>query len=76
MDDECYIVDWDLPLSSERIKFYRALKRLRKRFQQHDMSTQSVLKTGNLAFAREVFELACVYGRANLYRVVKLNGAR
>ena len=69
-----FIVDWDLPsgMASQRVAFYRALKRLRKQYGSF-MSSQSVLVTPSEDLARAVHSLASRYGTSNFWRAVALN---
>lgn len=66
-----WVVDWDLPAEPPGIRrsFYRAVRRyLQENRGLADYSTQSVLITGDEAFARFVFAEASKRGRCNLYR--------
>ena len=65
-----YIVDWDLPEkpAGPRRAFYRRLRKVcLNNGSNWERSTFSVLKTRSASLAKEVYVLACQYGRANLY---------
>ena len=57
-----WIVDWDIPLTKNRFRFYRALRKLKKELGLHDpMSTKSVLVTKDEELAFRVFNLALMF---------------
>jgi len=72
-----WIVDYDLPQTSNRRQFYREIQRFRKKTQRSqdvNWSTQSVVITVDKEFAEFVYAQASQLGHANLYRAVKVNG--
>lgn len=73
-----FIVDWDLPTEPawKRVYFYKKLRKLRaKHGLEGAMSTQSVLVVKDEQLAWDVHRLAKDYGKSNIYRAEKLNGA-
>jgi hypothetical protein len=57
-----WIVDWDIPLTKDRFKFYRALRKLKKELGLHGaMSTMSVLITEDRELAFRVYDLALMF---------------
>lgn len=57
-----WVVDWDIPLTKDRFRFYRALRRLRKELGLHGaMSTMSVLITEDEELAWRVYNLVVNY---------------
>jgi len=68
-----WIVDWDIPLTRNRYRFYRDLAKLKKELGLHGkMSSMSVLITVDGHLAHRVYELATRYAsRVSIYRGVK-----
>ena len=68
-----WIVDWDIPLTRNRYRFYRDLAKLKKELGLHGkMSSMSVLITTDGYLAHRVYELASRYAsKINIYRGVK-----
>jgi hypothetical protein len=70
-----WIVDYDLPQTSNRRQFYREIQRFLK---DHNVSgetgwsTQSVVITGDKEFAEFVYEQASQLGHAHIYRAEKI----
>ncbi|MEM2370581.1 MAG: hypothetical protein QXH51_06735 [Candidatus Bathyarchaeia archaeon] len=63
-----YIVDWDIP-EEKRFLFYYYLKKIKRKYRLSvTISTYSVVKVNDEKLAREIFELASKYGKANLYK--------
>jgi hypothetical protein len=70
-----WIVDYDLPQTSNRRQFYREIQRfLKKRQSSQDVnwSTQSVVITPDREFAEFVYEQASQLGHVNIYRAEKI----
>ncbi len=69
-----FIVDYDIPITKNRFRFYRDLKRLKEKTGLYgSMSTQSVLVTYDEALARRVFALASRFTlRVHIYRAVEV----
>jgi hypothetical protein len=71
-----WVVDYDIPVEShaKRRAFYRALHRtLESHDIEADRSTQSVWIIDSQEIAKEIHELACRYGKSNLYSAVKID---
>lgn len=68
--DEWWIVDYDLPVSSQRLRFYRRIRKwLKDRgVQPVRWSTYSVIITKDREFAEFVYGTGVSIGRAHLYR--------
>ena len=69
-EDAWYIVDYDLPATHIRKRFYRAVRRylLANNVEPYDWSTQSVVFTQDREFALFVYQQASSLGRAHLYK--------
>jgi len=65
----CWLIEWDISLSKDRFKFYRALRRLkRERGLMGSMSTMSVLITEDEELAFQVYDLALMFAdRVHIY---------
>lgn len=70
-----FIVDYDLPQSSSRRRFYRAIQAW---LRDHNViagtgwSTQSVVITDDKEFAEFVYAQASQLGQAHMYRAEKI----
>jgi len=69
-----WVVDWDIPLTKDRYKFYHALRKLKERLGlAGGMSTMSVLITADENLAYEVYNLAQRFTeRVHIYRAVEV----
>lgn len=69
-----WVVDYDLPVHSARMRFYRAVRHwLQDRGGEgKGWSTASVVFTSDADFARMVYDTAVSLGRAHLYRAVRV----
>lgn len=73
-DQPLFIIDYDIPLEpqSKRRAFYRKLSKIKQKMGLFGKtSTLSVLITADRALAAQIYDLAKMYGRANLYRVFR-----
>lgn len=71
-----YVVEYDLPVDSRRLRFYRGIKRyLRDHFMEETgWSTQSVVFTENVDFAKYVFMMARkVGGTSHIYEARRID---
>jgi len=76
MTGECFLIDWDLRCSSPtaRRRFYRHLSKLIEENRGVVWwSSQSVLVVRDERLAIEIYRLALAYGKANLYRCMKMS---
>jgi len=74
--ERVWVVDWDIPAADKaaRQRFYRRLRYIWLNYYGDTrMSTMSVLITDEEDLAREVYQLARRFGRANLYEARKVN---
>ena len=64
-----WIVDWDIPLTKNRFRFYRALRKLRRELGLVGrMSSMSVLITEDRELAFRVYDLAVTFAdRVHIY---------
>jgi hypothetical protein len=70
-----WIVDYDLPQTSNRRQFYREIQRFLKKgggSPAFNWSTQSVVITGDKEFADFVYEQASHLGHAHIYKAEKI----
>ena len=71
-----YLVEYDLPADSRRLRFYRRIKRYLalRGLKDTGWSTQSVVITESKAFAREVYRQArAVGGVAHVYEARRID---
>lgn len=60
--DTVWIVDWDIPLTKNRFRFYRALRKLKKELGlMGKMSSMSVLIMEDRELAFRVYDLAVMF---------------
>jgi len=73
MSESRYLIEYDIP-TERRYAFYKALQRLKQRTQRFFTSTASVVILDDEGLAWQVYKLAKKYGKANIWKAVKLNG--
>ena len=73
--DFWFIVDYDLPTGRDRLRFYRALKKLLKEYVAlGSFSTESVFITDDYGLAKQVYNLALgVGGKSRIYLAFQIH---
>jgi hypothetical protein len=70
-----WVVDWDISLSKDRFRFYRALRKVKKELGiDGEMSTMSVLITQDKELAFRVYDLALTFAdRVHIYEAKEVS---
>jgi len=73
-----WVVDYDIPVTKDRFRFYRGLSRLKKELGLFgEMSSMSVLITRDHELAYRVYQLASAYtDRVHLYEAKEVTSQR
>lgn len=72
--DDWWIVDYDLPVTGQRQRFYRRIRKYLKTrgVQPVKWSTYSVIITRDREFAEFAYDTGVSIGRAHLYRAERI----